>query len=89
MKFNIKKIFEKEVSYHNATLSDLLGLDYKKILEYGLGRNWGYHDFDKMFHNRVNIVLDTNFTKEESIDQILLQVKALYNDKDTKENISI
>ena len=61
----------------NAELYNLLGQDYEKIMEYGLGKNWAIF-LIKESVKIVNENLGTDYKEPIQINVLLIEVKKLY-----------
>jgi hypothetical protein len=61
----------------NAELYNLLGQDYEKIMEYGLGKNWAIF-LIKESVKIVNEKLGTDYKEPIQINVLLIDVKRLY-----------
>jgi hypothetical protein len=71
--------------YSNAHLYNLLGQDYDRIMEFGLGKNWIYESI-KDLHLKLNQRLEvTDFKSEQSDDNKFLKLKDLYRKSLEKE----
>jgi hypothetical protein len=91
MKDFFKSLFKPKVvvnvdMYSNAYLYNLLGQDYDKIMTYGLGKGW-ISEKTINLHEKVNNLIDSDFTKEDTHENILYKLKGLYKNSLVPTNV--
>ena len=84
MKDFFNKIFKrKEVvntkMYSNAYLYNLLGKDYDKIMQYALGNGWSHESLINLYE-KINGRIQSDFTKSDKDENILLKIRGLYKE---------